>query len=218
MPRVPSTQRDRHGYLFTQVLKQPGHSHTALEPRSESGPPPTRRRPPHSQPGSAGLADGTQVYSRQGTTALGCVRATGAVLETGHHKGASSSNPLHTSHSRMHACTHLLPRSFTPTCTLVGIHRHIYTHSLLCKYIHPGMHACTRTRTYKYVLTPTCACTHGCISQLRVHTQVHSATDAHMYTGVHTLTHPCPVSLQGLDTEGKHHRAGSSQGVIYFNY
>ena len=46
VPRVPSTQRDRHGYLFTQVLKQPGHCHAALEPRSESGPPPTRRRPP----------------------------------------------------------------------------------------------------------------------------------------------------------------------------
>lgn len=82
-------------------------------------------------------------------------------------------------------------QALTPTYTHVRIHTHIHTH--------------THTRV--------CLCTHMC-----TYTQVHSHPHTHIYTGVHTLTQSCPVSLSGLNTKGKQYRAGSSQGVIYFNY
>ena len=125
--------------------------------------------------------------------------ATGAVLETGHHKGASSSNPLLTSHSRMHACTHLLPRSFTPTCTHVGIHRHIHTHSCLSTYtrVCTRAHIHVRTSTYSHPRVHahtdayrSYACTHKCTQPL-MHTCTQVCTPSHIHalclSGVSTL-------------------------------
>ena len=140
---------------------------------------PVHRRPhPKPSQGQPALrADGRLIQNRP-LPAPGYVYDMRAVLGPRERKGATSPNPLHTSHSCMHTCAHT--HSFTPTHTHVCTHTHIHTHAyiltcacawprttLLHTYVRTS-HLCTHWRAQPYThaqvrttaLTPTCARRH----------------------------------------------------------